>query len=81
MKIAQFIARIIFGIAFLLILYRFALNGRYQVISNSQYMIDKWTNKAIEPKNWKEFMEQVSKETSSGENQQTEQTKDNYEEQ
>ncbi len=83
MKIAQFIVRTILAIIFLVILYHFALNGRYQVILNSPYMIDKWTNTAIEPKNWKEFTKQISSEseTSSSESQQTEQSDDNYEEQ
>ena len=83
MKIVQFIVRTILAIIFLVILYHFALNGRYQIVGNSPYMIDKWTNTAIEPKNWKEFAKQVSSEneTSSSESQQTEQTDENYDEQ
>lgn len=79
MKIAQFIVRTVLAIIFLVILYRFALNGRYQVVGDSPYMIDKWTNTAIEPKNWKEFAKQVSSENETS--SEAQQTDENYDEQ
>jgi hypothetical protein len=62
MKIAQFIARIIFAGILLFILYLFALNGRYQYIENGPYAVDKWSNTVSEPVNWKEFSKGVSQE-------------------
>ena len=79
MKIVQFIVRTVLTIIFLVILYRFALNGRYQVVGDSPYMIDKWTNTAIEPKNWKEFAKQVSSENETS--SEAQQTDENYDEQ
>lgn len=61
MKIAQFIVRTILAIIFLVILYHFALNGRYQYIENGPYTIDKWTNTVSMPKNWEKFTKEVNK--------------------
>ena len=60
MKIAQFIVRTILAIIFLVILYHFALNGRYQYIENGPYTIDKWTNTVSMPKNWEKFTKEVN---------------------
>lgn len=82
MKIAQFIVRTILAIIFLVILYHFALNGRYQYIENGPYTIDKWTNTVSMPKNWEKFTKEANKlnESTSTEEQQPEQTDEHYEE-
>lgn len=82
MKLALFIVRTILAIIFLVILYLFALNGRYQYIQNSPYSIDKWTNTVSMPNNWKKFIDEAnkSKETSTTETQQSEPADDNYDE-
>lgn len=69
MKKASFIARIVFAIALLAILYRFALNGRYHYVANSQYAIDKWTNTVSQPKNWDSFLKEVAQEESARQEQ------------
>lgn len=79
MKIAQFIVRTILAIIFLVILYHFALNGRYQYIENGPYTIDKWTNTVSMPKNWEKFTKEVNK-LNNNTSTQEQQTDENYEE-
>lgn len=80
MKIIQFIARLILVIIFLVILYHFALNGRYQYIENGPYAIDKWTNTVSMPKNWGKFTKDIKKsdESTSTEDQQTDENYGDY---
>ena len=80
MKIIQFIARLILVIIFLVILYHFALNGRYQYIENGPYAIDKWTNTVSMPKNWGKFAKDIKKsdESTSTEDQQTDENYGDY---
>ena len=79
MKIAQFIVRTILAIIFLVILYHFALNGRYQYIENGPYTIDKWTNTVSMPKNWEKFTKEVNK-LNNNTSTEEQQTYENYEE-
>ena len=79
MKIAQFIVRTILAIIFLVILYHFALNGRYQYIENGPYTIDKWTNTVSMPKNWEKFTKEVNK-LNNNTSTEERQTDENYEE-
>ncbi len=79
MKIAQFIVRTILAIIFLVILYHFALNGRYQYIENGPYTIDKWTNTVSMPKNWEKFTKEVNK-LNNNTSTEEQQTDENYEE-
>lgn len=79
MKIAQFIVRTILAIIFLVILYHFALNGRYQYIENGPYTIDKWTNTVSMPKNWEKFTKEVNK-LNNNTSTEEQQTNENYEE-
>lgn len=79
MKIAQFIVRTILAIIFLVILYHFALNGRYQAVGDSPYLIDKWTNTVSMPKNWEKFTKEVNK-LNNNTSSEVQQTNENYEE-
>ena len=79
MKIAQFVVRTILAIIFLVILYHFALNGRYQYIENGPYTIDKWTNTVSMPKNWEKFTKEVNK-LNNNTSTEEQQTDENYEE-
>jgi hypothetical protein len=79
MKIAQFIVRTILAIIFLVILYHFALNGRYQAVGDSPYLIDKWTNTVSMPKNWEKFTKEVNK-LNNNTSSEEQQTNENYEE-
>ncbi len=79
MKIAQLIVRAILAIIFLVILYHFALNGRYQAVGDSPYLIDKWTNTVSMPKNWGKFTKEVNK-LNNNTSTEEQQTDENYEE-
>jgi hypothetical protein len=79
MKIAQFIVRTILAIIFLVILYHFALNGRYQAVGDSPYLIDKWTNTVSMPKNWVKFTKEVNK-LNNNTSTEEQQTDEHYEE-
>lgn len=80
MKIVQFIIRTILAIIFLVILYHFALNGRYQAVGDSPYLIDKWTNTVSMPKNWEKFTNEVNKLNNNNTSTVEQQTDENYEE-
>lgn len=47
-------------IAVLLVGYLFALNGRYHYIGDSQFAVDKWTNKIVIPSNNKQFLHEAN---------------------
>lgn len=61
MKYIVFIVRTVLAIVLLVILYHFALNGRYHYIEGSPYAVDKWTNTVSQPANWEKFTKELNK--------------------